>query len=93
MGEPTTRSQQAAAWHGLATNRALGPGERLGAALKALDEYETELASHRRAIEALRDTGATREWILAEWNAGRWVDQGFRGAAEYLEHLAARDAG
>lgn len=43
MSEEPSRRQQAAAFHGLATNPTVPPAERLQLALQALDLYEQEL--------------------------------------------------
>lgn len=47
-------AEEAAAFHGLATNEALPLTERLGCALKALDLYESEV---ERLYELTDDAG------------------------------------
>jgi hypothetical protein len=47
-----TGTAKAAAFHGLATNRAVSPGERLELALQALDIYEAEAERMGPVIEA-----------------------------------------
>lgn len=52
--EGTSASMERAAWHGLATNRALPVGERLECALKALDSYEAEVERTAAIVEAAK---------------------------------------
>lgn len=54
MAEPMTDAMEAAAMHGIATNRAYSGAERLGAALQALDWYEAERDAMRPVVEAAR---------------------------------------
>lgn len=50
-----TRSQQAAAFHGLATNRGYQVAERLELALQALKLYELEVESLQLLVQELED--------------------------------------
>jgi hypothetical protein len=51
-----TRSQEAAVFHGMATNKAHGPVEALELALRALELYEAEVLSLRKQlVEALTE--------------------------------------
>lgn len=54
-GEAMTPVQRAAAFHGLATNPAVPPGERLSHALMALDGYAEEVRRLSVVIERLQE--------------------------------------
>lgn len=51
MAEQLSPIQEAAAFHGLATNLAVPPADRLAMALQALDLYEAEVERMREASQ------------------------------------------
>jgi predicted ArsR family transcriptional regulator len=53
MADEMSPSQQAAAWHGMATNTARSQDERLRLALKALDLYEAEVERLYEILDSL----------------------------------------
>ena len=59
MSNELTATQQAAAFHGLATNRALPLNERLECALQALALYEAETERLRHLVDSFNDPSPT----------------------------------
>lgn len=93
----------AAAFHGLATNRALPSAERLELALQALDLYEADLATaeargYDRAVANLRDDAVVElvaqfakhhnpETKATCWTCNSWSRSVVNAIAQALEAM------
>jgi hypothetical protein len=87
-----TPAAEAAAFHGLATNRTIPTAERLGCALKALDLYETQLEAASNERDTMRAVvEAARAYVEAQhkWDA---IPMEHSGQAEQHATWEAKDA-